>query len=355
MYSQDEATVQTYLYKNQDETVSIPNSGKYALAVIGLGMLLIAGCASNNKDETSWQQDKESIQSQLMQIGSSQTTLAEQLQALSKQLAQLEARMIPHQESQAESLEQGKTRLFDSKKNIKAKKRTTTTIPRSSATRKPKPQKMSKARKEPVDTIKEKTPPPSSQAPMASGEEMTSKTPPPSNQAPVASGEEMTSKTPPPSNQAPVASGEEMTSKTPPPSSQASVASNKEIKSTYINAYLALKSGRYEHAAREFNNFLAKYPASKYTHQAEFWLGETLHAQGHTAQAIETFRNVANVPEKNPKWNASLLRLGQLYMELGRSDEAGETFQRLIKQRPQSTEAETARKILASIGNNTTM
>ena len=328
--------MQTYLYKNQDETVSIPNSGKYALAVIGLGMLLIAGCASNNKDETSWQQDKESIQSQLMQIGSSQTTLAEQLQALSKQLAQLEARMIPHQESQAESLEQGKTRLFDSKKNIKAKKRTTTTIPRSSATRKPKPQKMSKARKEPVDTIKEKTPPPSSQAPMASGEEMTSKTPPPSNQAPVASGEEMTSKT-------------------PPPSSQASVASNKEIKSTYINAYLALKSGRYEHAAREFNNFLAKYPASKYTHQAEFWLGETLHAQGHTAQAIETFRNVANVPEKNPKWNASLLRLGQLYMELGRSDEAGETFQRLIKQRPQSTEAETARKILASIGNNTTM
>jgi len=137
--------------------------------------------------------------------------------------------------------------------------------------------------------------------------------------------------------------------------SQAPVASNEEIKRAYINAYLSLKSGRYEHAARDFNNFLVKYPTSKYTHQAEFWLGETFHAQGNTAQAIGAFQKVADAPDKNPKWNESLLRLGQLYIELGQSDEAGKMLMRLIKERPQSTEAEAARRILASTANNTTM
>ncbi len=290
--------MQVYLYNNQDETVSEPYSGKYALAAIGLGMLLLAGCASGNKTEAAWQQDRENLQSQLIQVGSSQNTLAEQLQALSKQLAELEARMISHEADQEASFEQNEARFTELGNNIEALNGAVASESRSGAASKHKSQEKAKATKKPVITKIDDAPPPPKLVP---------------------------------------------------------VVSDEEIKGIYINAYLALKSGRYAQAAADFDSFLAKFPTSKYTHQAEFWLGETLHAQGNTAQAIEAFQKAANTPEKNPQWNAALLRLGQLYMELGRSDEAGATFLQLIKARPQSAEAETARKILAASGNNTTM
>jgi len=291
-----EAAVQVSLYKDHDKSV-LHHSSRLPLAAIGLSMLLIAGCAAK-KPEITWQQDREKLQSQLNKVGMSQATLAEQVQALNKQLAELEARMASHEAMQEMSLDQHETRFIELEEKIEALKKTSGSNSKTAAKRKSKPQETARATNEPVvSKINNATPPPE-----------------------------------------------------PTP-----VISDEEIKGFYVHAYLASKSGRYEQASTDFNNFLVKFPGSTYTHQAEYWLGESLHAQGNTIQAAEAFQKAASTAERNPQQNAALLRLGQLYMELERKDDARITFLSLINEHPQSSEAEAARKTLAELITSTSM
>jgi len=261
--------------------------------IIALCSLAISGCASK-KAESEWQQGKQTLESQLVEVGKDQTLLAEQVQVLNKQLSELDARLASHINEQQVSFEQHEARIVVLENGIK-RLQTTASKSRKAAARKNKTQNKSKKTK--VAAI---------------------------NKA-----------------------------KDPPPAKPTPVVSEEEIKRIYINAYLALKSGHYEQAGNDFNRFLTEFPASKYTHQAEYWLGETLHAQGNTLQAVEAFQKASSARETHPQSNAALLRLGQLYAELGRAEEAKTSFLRLIEEQPQSPEAEIARKTLSKPGNNT--
>ena len=142
---------------------------------------------------------------------------------------------------------------------------------------------------------------------------------------------------------------------TPPPvpTVQALRTNEENARKAYISAYLALKSGHYEQANTAFNKFLSESPNSKYLYQAQYWLGETLHAQGRTREAIEVLRGATTAPENNPRWNAAMLRLGQLHQQSGHAGDARATLLQLIRRHPQSPEAEAAREFLSQAGANT--
>ena len=264
-----------------------------SLMIVALCSLAISGCASK-KAESEWQQEKQTLESQFVEVGKNHALLSKQLQALNEQVSELESRLESHINEQQVSFEQHETRIVVLENGIKTLQ-TTASKSRKAAARKNKAQNKSKKTK--VAAI---------------------------NKA-----------------------------KDTPPVKPTPVVSEEEIKRIYINAYLALKSGQYEQAGNDFKRFLTKFPANPYTHQAEYWLGETLHAQGNTLQALNAFQKASSARETHPQSNAALLRLGQLYAELGRTEEAKTSFLRLIEEQPQSPEAEIARKTLSKPGHST--
>jgi len=133
------------------------------------------------------------------------------------------------------------------------------------------------------------------------------------------------------------------------PPTPAVTVSDKEIKNAYITAYLVLKSGHYSRANKAFKKFLISFPESKYTVQANYWLGESYYAQDEFEKALDAFNEASNASPSGPKGATALLRLGHIYKKLERIGDAKSAFQRLIKTRPESPEAESARKILRQL------
>lgn len=130
------------------------------------------------------------------------------------------------------------------------------------------------------------------------------------------------------------------------PPAPAVTISDKEIKKAYITAYLALKGGHYSHASKAFKKFLTSFPESKYTVQANYWLGESYYAQDELEKALNAFNEASNTLPSGPKGATALLRLSHIYKKLERIEDAKSALRRLIKTRPKSPEAESAQKIL---------
>jgi len=258
------------------------------LAVASLCSLLVVGCV-NHKTDDAWKQDRERLQAQIESMNKSQTMLSKQFWTMNNQLSELESRLTLHETEQQARENQFQAHLTELDQGIEALSKGKKVKPRPTHARNaPLPKKGSPGKGKPMDA--------------------------------------------------------------PALTKQAPVISEKEIKDMYINAYLALKNGRYEQANTDFHKFLSRFPNSVYAPRAAYWLGETLHAQGLTTEALEAFRNAASAPDGNPKHNAALLRLGQLNMELGRTDDARTALLQLLKEHPQSPEAEKVRKMLSKAG-----
>jgi len=130
----------------------------------------------------------------------------------------------------------------------------------------------------------------------------------------------------------------------PRPSESAAIDDGRQA---YFNAFTALKSGRYADASAAFKHFLEKHPTGRYTWQATYWLGESLYAEGKTNQAIAALGRAVQAPPNMPRRAAALLRLGQLYRQQGNIAEAKTTLMRLLREHPNSFEAEAAKRLLS--------
>lgn len=138
--------------------------------------------------------------------------------------------------------------------------------------------------------------------------------------------------------------------KSPPPPPTPQMTSEDE-KNSYTAAYLALKSGRYDEASATFEKLLRDFPKGEFSDQAYYWLGESYYAQNKLRSAIRAFNQVvANYPD-SAKYATALLRLGTTYKETGNINKANATFQRLIRERPNSPEAENARSLMQAQQN----
>lgn len=123
-------------------------------------------------------------------------------------------------------------------------------------------------------------------------------------------------------------------------------------KNAYTAAYLALKSGRFDEASKGFNEQLDSYPDGEYADQAWYWLGETRYAQQAYAMAGNAFKYVINNYPKSVKYDAALLRLGNVSKVLKRNDDAIKYYNRLINEYGDTKSAEQAREALARMQKN---
>lgn len=122
-----------------------------------------------------------------------------------------------------------------------------------------------------------------------------------------------------------------------------------QVQADYQQAFDLLKQSQYEMAIQSFRSFLGNYPASDYSDNAQYWLGEAHYVTRQFEQALEEYyKLVSNFPQSQ-KYTHALLKIGYSYHELGRIDEAKKYLQTLTQQYPGTTASRLAEERLRSI------
>lgn len=117
----------------------------------------------------------------------------------------------------------------------------------------------------------------------------------------------------------------------------------------YSAAYQIFKEGNYDKARTEFQNFLADYPNSEYSDNAQFWVGECYFFEQKYETAILEYEKVTkNYPNGN-KVPYALLKQGISFLKLGDKTSAKLLLQQVIKNYPNTSQARIARSSLQEI------
>ena len=117
----------------------------------------------------------------------------------------------------------------------------------------------------------------------------------------------------------------------------------------YSAAYQIFKEGNYDKARTEFQNFLAVYPDSEYSDNAQFWVGECYFFEQKYETAILEYEKVTkNYPNGN-KVPYALLKQGISFLKLGDKTSAKLLLQQVIKNYPNTSQARIARSSLQEI------
>lgn len=119
-----------------------------------------------------------------------------------------------------------------------------------------------------------------------------------------------------------------------------------ETTDAYRNAFLLLKQRRHDEAISAFEDFLANYPSSKYSGNAQYWLAEANYVTKRYDRALTEFQKVLDSYPTSSKVPDARLKMGYTYYELEQWEDARVTLTRLRAQFPNSTVAGLAQQRL---------
>lgn len=111
----------------------------------------------------------------------------------------------------------------------------------------------------------------------------------------------------------------------------------------YNAALKTARSGRIPEAIPMFENFIRQYPNSRYTANADYWLGECLYAQGKLQEALSQFQTVNNTYPTHHKNADALLKAGITLSKLGDNAAAQEKYRNVLTAFPNSDAAKRVR------------
>jgi len=138
----------------------------------------------------------------------------------------------------------------------------------------------------------------------------------------------------------------------PPKKTQArtSVPAEKpDSEQLYSDAYKVFVEQEYESAKKKFQEFLKLFPDMEYSDNAQFWIAECFYFQDKYEEAILEYEKVIqNYPKGNKVPNA-LLKQALSFLKLGDKASSRLLLQRVVKDFPGTTPAETARTKLLEI------
>jgi tol-pal system protein YbgF len=89
----------------------------------------------------------------------------------------------------------------------------------------------------------------------------------------------------------------------------------------YDAAFGLMKQGLYEKAIKAFRAFVAKYPQSGLSENAQYWIAEGNYVLRNYKLALEEFAKVLSYPQ-SAKAPDALLKIGYVHYELGAYDKA---------------------------------
>lgn len=126
-------------------------------------------------------------------------------------------------------------------------------------------------------------------------------------------------------------------------------ARKQDKENMYSASYQLFKEGNYDKARTEFKNFLALYPNSEYSDNAQFWIGECYFFEKNYEKAILEYEKVTkNFPRGN-KVPYALLKQGLSFLNLKDKTSAKLLLQQVIKDYPNTNQARIARSKLKEI------
>ncbi len=102
--------------------------------------------------------------------------------------------------------------------------------------------------------------------------------------------------------------------------------------------------GDRENARMQFENFINRYPRSKKSGNARFWIAECYYAEKWYEKAILEYQTVLEQYPKSNKVAAARLKQGYAFAFLGETANARLILKELIKRHPKSQEAAYAKK-----------
>jgi len=133
------------------------------------------------------------------------------------------------------------------------------------------------------------------------------------------------------------------------PQKQSSATNEVEAQKAYQKAFDLLRDLRYEQAISAFRHFLSQYPNSRYSHIAQYWLGEAGYARSQFAAAIKDYQALLDHHANSPKRPQAMLKIGYSYYKLKNIKAAKASFEKVVKTYPGTTEAGQAQKMLKDL------
>ena len=119
----------------------------------------------------------------------------------------------------------------------------------------------------------------------------------------------------------------------------------------YKLAFDQMSRGSYGTARSGFQDLLGQYPTSDLAPDAQYYIGETLQAEGNTTAADSVFSVVVTKYPNAPRAATALYKHGLFLQKAKRDREARQAFQTVIDKYPRSDEAALAREQLRPGGD----
>lgn len=123
-----------------------------------------------------------------------------------------------------------------------------------------------------------------------------------------------------------------------------------EQRDAYMESFDKLKNGNYDGAISGFKGFLDKYPETRFSDNAWYWLGEAHYVKQNADSALKAFQTVVNRFAASNKVPDALYKIGLIQSEQGQADNARGTLNRVLDKYPDTKAAGLARKQLESMG-----
>jgi tol-pal system protein YbgF len=120
------------------------------------------------------------------------------------------------------------------------------------------------------------------------------------------------------------------------------LANGADERSNYEAAFDTLKAGRYADSARQFQDFLQRYPSGAYAPNALYWLGESYYVTQNYALAQQQFQALLDRYPTHDKAAGALLKVGLSQYGLKQMDAAEATLTQVTQRYPGSDAARTA-------------
>ena len=118
----------------------------------------------------------------------------------------------------------------------------------------------------------------------------------------------------------------------------------------YRSAYEDYMRGNYDLAGDGFREYLRRWPKTELSDNALYWIGECYDAQEKTQEALDTFTRVLEDYPTSDKAAAAQLKKGLLYLKLGDQGQGVVNLQYVVYEHPGTRESDLAREQLRSLG-----
>lgn len=123
----------------------------------------------------------------------------------------------------------------------------------------------------------------------------------------------------------------------------------KQEEMAYQEAFNLLKQGRYTESITEFTAFLKNFSGGSYEDNAQYWLAEASYVNRDFDTALAEFAKVKEKYAQSPKVPGAMLKMGYIYYEKQRWDDAKNILRDLQLNYPATTEARLAEKRMQRI------